>query len=825
MHGLALLLVALVAGVNEYPRRLDIRSLDQASFDAETYGVKKALVREGDGLRITLEPGADETGWKTPAALKIGGDFTITANVVIRKLPKPAQEDGAAVGMAIAQGDLDHPDLTLMRLKEPGGADVYRAVDRGGNHPGPAVEPGGLPFMMPAQGQPGAKPVKPPRRVFPAAGDAVRLEFQREKDVVRFQVLDATMDRPRYLGQITLGTNDISAVKLFVSNRNGAEPLDVLWRDVTIRADRLGGLGTTVRTVFDTIVYADPTAIENGLLILGGPPRTPSPTAPASGPAPASAAPGRLGSRLRPCSCSCFCFCIWSRREPKPREPKKSEQPRARIPLDEVESVRFERTDVLTARFLGQKNVDLTRPAPSVKKDESSRKVETDKASPRDGALAPPPGTTVTKVARFPAEKNGIRDVGLALSGLRTAKVKQVTVNCPTEPKPTAWRLDTVDSHDWPLVLWRAGEEPWAEIYLEPPPGDSFQKDYQINVVYDDGQNGNVTAKADEHTDSHRAVDPRDPAVPRPGATVHLTGEEKLFGTLEEIGPEALRLTCPWRDQRALVIPLERVVGVQLRPPDRKESPESFARRLKSRGGEDVLLARTKDGEVLAIQGVIEGTEGDRLLFHFQDRTRTVALGQVEGWVMAARPEPRPLDGLRARVSLFGGLVLSSVWKDLDNETWTLEAPWGQELKVPAALVHGVRFQRGAMTYLCDLDPSRVEETPFFSHRFPWRRDVGLLGEPLRMAGQTYEHGVAVHSRCRLTYDLNGDYDRFEALLGFDDAAGRGRVDCRVARRWQGAVLPDRPPSRTSPAGAGGLRGGRRAASARGRFWPRTGYG
>ena len=41
-----------------------------------------------------------------------------------------------AIGLAIAQGDINQPDLTLMRLREPGGADVYRAIDRSGNSPG-----------------------------------------------------------------------------------------------------------------------------------------------------------------------------------------------------------------------------------------------------------------------------------------------------------------------------------------------------------------------------------------------------------------------------------------------------------------------------------------------------------------------------------------------------------------------------------------------------------------------------------------------------------------------------------------------------------------
>ena len=85
------------------------------------------------------------------------------------------------------------------------------------------------------------------------------------------------------------------------------------------------------------------------------------------------------------------------------------------------------------------------------------------------------------------------------------------------------------------------------------------------------------------------------------------------------------------------------------------------------------------------------------------------------------------------------------------------------------------------MTYLSDLEPSKVEETPFFGLRLPWRRDVNLLGEPLKMNGQGFERGLAVHSRCVLTYDLDGRYATFEAIVGFDDAAkGKGRVDCRV---------------------------------------------
>jgi hypothetical protein len=125
--------------------------------------------------------------------------------------------------------------------------------------------------------------------------------------------------------------------------------------------------------------------------------------------------------------------------------------------------------------------------------------------------------------------------------------------------------------------------------------------------------------------------------------------------------------------------------------------------------------------------------------------------------------------------------VVSGEWKDLDTKAWRIESAWGQPLNLPAAEILGVRFAGGKMTYLSDLTPSKVEENPFFGHRLPWRRNVNLVGEPLRIKGQIYQRGLAVHSRCALTYDLGGRYTTFEALVGFDDAVnGLGRVDCRV---------------------------------------------
>src|SRR5262249_6436779 len=188
------------------------------------------------------------------------------------------QEDGAAIGLAIAFQDINQPDATLLRIREPKGQEVYRFIDKAAINNAQQqqqqmqmqMQQG---FMV--QGGAGGKRPKLPRPTVPATGDQIRLQIQREGQVVRFQVIDVATGVSRYLGQAQLQPQDIASIKLFVTNRNGAEPINVLWRDLTVRADRIMGLGTIVRTVLGKVVYADPTSIEKDVLVLGGQPKPP----------------------------------------------------------------------------------------------------------------------------------------------------------------------------------------------------------------------------------------------------------------------------------------------------------------------------------------------------------------------------------------------------------------------------------------------------------------------------------------------------------------------------------------------------------------------
>ena len=181
-------------------------------------------------------------------------------------------------------------------------------------------------------------------------------------------------------------------------------------------------------------------------------------------------------------------------------------EPKARLPLGEVEEIAFERALNLAGRVLGQPNLDFTMPGAGDSKDAAAGAKPVAAA---DDVLAPPPGTVAAKkIPKLEPKPNGICDLHVTLSNLRNVAIKQVTINTQTDKGPTAWRLDTTDSNDWPLLLRRAGTESWADLFLEPPAGDLNGKDLTVNVTYADGQNGNAISPGGQKDRSQARLRP-----------------------------------------------------------------------------------------------------------------------------------------------------------------------------------------------------------------------------------------------------------------------------------------------------------------------------
>jgi len=55
------------------------------------------------------------------------------------------------------------------------------------------------------------------------------------------------------------------------------------------------------------------------------------------------------------------------------------------------------------------------------------------------------------------------------------------------------------------------------------------------------------------------------------------------------------------------------------------------------------------------------------------------------------------------------------------------------------------------------------------------QRDKSISGGPLTLGGSQYEHGLGTHANSDIAYDLHQRFGQFNALVGVDDDAGKGR--------------------------------------------------
>ena len=149
--------------------------------------------------------------------------------------------------------------------------------------------------------------------------------------------------------------------------------------------------------------------------------------------------------------------------------------------------------------------------------------------------------------------------------------------------------------------------------------------------------------------------------------------------------------------------------------------------------------------------------------------------------MFAAHPANRSSSTAVQIVHLSSGDKLSGKWTAIKGSNISLQMPWDQTWELPIEAIVEISTRNGNLVQLSDLEPSAVEQTPYFGRRMSYKRDVSLEGEPLKMKGKSYSKGLAVHSRCVLTYDLDGQFTKFKTTVGFDEAAGnRGNVSCRV---------------------------------------------
>jgi NPCBM/NEW2 domain len=379
-----------------------------------------------------------------------------------------------------------------------------------------------------------------------------------------------------------------------------------------------------------------------------------------------------------------------------------------------------------------------------------------------------------------PQGGNGIADVHIRLVGLPAQKqIKQLKIVVRSPAR--AWRMDPTGSPDWRVAVDRVAPASRADIYFEPPAADLFEQELQLTITYADDTTDKLTCEATTHTNdetkagsSGNSTGQKNPLA----LTANLEAGDMLLGKLAELTEETLAIETAW--QPKFSVPLLAVQGIvfdQAKPEAKKRYAELRARP----GSEDMAIVATKDGGMAEITGRVKAWDGAQLKILYEMKEQSIPADRLQALVFAAHPQTRSAADACQVARLTSGDVLSGNWKSMTAGQLTLELPWKAEARIPLESVAEIQTRNGNLVQLSDLEPSSVEQVPYFGRLMAWRADQSLDGGPLKIKGKSYTKGLAVHSRCVLAYPLAGQFSTFKTTVGFDEAAGdKGRVACRV---------------------------------------------
>lgn len=294
------------------------------------------------------------------------------------------------------------------------------------------------------------------------------------------------------------------------------------------------------------------------------------------------------------------------------------------------------------------------------------------------------------------------------------------------------------------------------------------------------------------------------PANPRPQTLVLLADGSRLVTAADWSGGSPVQVdaanvvvqSVAWSEARW---PRTLVAGIVFSHHERWEDRQRLEDTVRSELGEkDVLLLSNEDrvtGRIVKLAGGsvtidVEGRETSMPL----SRVAAIGLGKVAtGGSPSARPQaPQIVVGMRDGSLLNAAKVVGVA------ENLSLELSGGGKLSGGAVddVIALVGAGGAKFVYLSDLEPVDYKHVPYLSISWPYRRGRNLLDGPLTADGKRYLKGIAMHSASRLTYRLDGKYQRFDATAALDDSSeGRGSVTFGVyllrGGAWKQAATSD----------------------------------
>lgn len=258
------------------------------------------------------------------------------------------------------------------------------------------------------------------------------------------------------------------------------------------------------------------------------------------------------------------------------------------------------------------------------------------------------------------------------------------------------------------------------------------------------------------------------------GEQLLLANGDRIPGTVLGLAGEHLRfrpcLVGP-REEDEVRVPLAAVSVVWLAAPEGARHGDQRRRQLASeKRTRDIVYLRNGD----TVEGIVSGLGAKSVEVEVEKKVVEVKREQVSAIALNTElaTSLRPREPF-ARLVLANGCRLSVASASCaDGKTLAGTTLFKTPLRIPVSELIVLYVHQAKAVYLSDLKPARYEHTPFLRPT-PFAVDANTRGRDLRLRGNTFDKGLGIPSESRLTYDLAGGYQRFEALVGLDEFEGR----------------------------------------------------
>ena len=263
--------------------------------------------------------------------------------------------------------------------------------------------------------------------------------------------------------------------------------------------------------------------------------------------------------------------------------------------------------------------------------------------------------------------------------------------------------------------------------------------------------------------------DVADPAGEPPEAIgrVHVVGGV-VRGTVQTFDGTAFTVATPAFG--SVVLPIPCVRGV--------EFSQTAAAQVAA-GGEpaaDVVILTNMD----CVSGTLNGIDAETVSFHSDLGDLKLERARVGGIRVAAPGGKRPPKaGPALRLTLVEGTAVELGDVAIAEGKLTGTFLGGPQVVTPVEKVRSIEVIGGRLVYLDTLEPASYEQQSLDILKWDIQRGKNVLGQPIRLRPakdhepRVFERGLGTHGPCRIVYQLGGKYERFIALVGIDESAGR----------------------------------------------------